>query len=203
MICSPLPKTELLIKNTAWHSGAEKDEKPDKTVICRRFSYLHPELSKFIPHQSLGTLYKTDSFLKKIAKKEIVTEPTPKEKIQNYQSADPIDEQTSGNGAGQSMDSIEKTENRSREFHGIPSKHDNAFRRNAEKTGSSLPNHDTVSVLFFHSKLRLVTDLRYCIKAQQMQAYAQKVKLTNLKHMAETLAYIQKHSYNTREILKN
>lgn len=51
--------------------------------------------------------------------------------------------------------------------------------------------------------MRLVTDLQSCIKAQQSQAYAQKVKIANLKHMAETLIYIQEHGYNTREILEN
>ena len=41
-------------------------------------------------------------------------------------------------------------------------------------------------------------DLQTCIKAQQSEAYAQKVKLTNLKQMAQTVAYIQEHGYNTR-----
>jgi len=36
-----------------------------------------------------------------------------------------------------------------------------------------------------------------CIKAQQSGAYAQKVKLTNLKQMAQTVAYIQEHGYDS------
>ena len=31
----------------------------------------------------------------------------------------------------------------------------------------------------------------------QSEAYAQKVKLTNLKQMAQTVAYIQEHGYNS------
>ena len=42
-------------------------------------------------------------------------------------------------------------------------------------------------------------DLQTCIKAQQSEAYAQKVKLSNLKQMAQTVAYIQEHGYNSLE----
>ena len=52
--------------------------------------------------------------------------------------------------------------------------------------------------IFIKSDLRLVIDLQTCIKAQQSEAYAQKVKLTNLKQMAQTVAYIQEHGYDTR-----
>lgn len=168
-----------------------------------RFSYLHPESTKFITDHSLGTLYKTDTILKKIAKKEIITEPISKEETENYLPADPTDEQTSGNGASQSIDTIEKTKNRSKEFHINPPKQNNAFRRNAQKAGNNLPDHNSVSILLFHSELRLVTDLQHCIKAQQSQAYAQKVKIANLKRMAETLTYVQEHGYDTMEILKS
>ena len=49
------------------------------------------------------------------------------------------------------------------------------------------------------SDLRLVTDLQHCIKAQQSQAYARKVKLSNLQNMVKTLAYVQEHGYDTIE----
>ena len=51
--------------------------------------------------------------------------------------------------------------------------------------------------IFIKSDLRLVIDLQTCIKAQQSGAYAQKVKLTNLKQMAQTVAYIQEHGYDS------
>ena len=53
--------------------------------------------------------------------------------------------------------------------------------------------------IFIKSDLRLVIDLQTCIKAQQSEAYAQKVKLSNLKQMAQTVAYIQEHGYNSLE----
>ena len=56
-----------------------------------------------------------------------------------------------------------------------------------------------VPFIFIKSNLRLVIDLQTCIKAQQSEAYAQKVKLSNLKQMAQTVAYIQEHGYNSLE----
>lgn len=56
-----------------------------------------------------------------------------------------------------------------------------------------------VPFIFIKSNLRLVIDLQTCIKAQQSEAYAQKVKLTNLKQMAQTVAYIQEHGYDSLE----
>lgn len=56
-----------------------------------------------------------------------------------------------------------------------------------------------VPFIFIKSNLRLVIDLQTFIKAQQSEAYAQKVKLTNLKQMAQTVAYIQEHGYDSLE----
>lgn len=63
------------------------------------------------------------------------------------------------------------------------------------------PNASDIPVpfIFIKSDLRLVIDLQTCIKAQQSEAYAQKVKLSNLKQMAQTVAYIQEHGYNSLE----
>ena len=40
--------------------------------------------------------------------------------------------------------------------------------------------------------------MQHCIKAQQSQAYAQKVKLSNLKMMAQTVAYVQEHGFQSK-----
>ena len=56
-----------------------------------------------------------------------------------------------------------------------------------------------VPFIFIKSDLRLVIDLQTCIKAQQSEAYAQKVKLSNLKQMAQTVASIQEHGYDSLE----
>ena len=64
-----------------------------------------------------------------------------------------------------------------------------------------VPCSDTSAIpapfIFIKSDLQLVIDLQTCIKAQQSEAYAQKVKLTNLKQMAQTVAYIQEHGYDS------
>lgn len=59
------------------------------------------------------------------------------------------------------------------------------------------------ATLFIKSDLRLVVNLQDCIKAQESAAYAKKVKLSNLKEMAKTVAYIQEHEFNTKESLEN
>lgn len=61
---------------------------------------------------------------------------------------------------------------------------------------------DPIAILYIRSNLRLVTDLQTCVKAQQSKAYAHKVKLTNLKQMAETIVYVQEHGYDTRDDLE-
>ena len=61
---------------------------------------------------------------------------------------------------------------------------------------------DSFMIFYVKSELRLVTDLQTNVKAMQNQAYARKVKISNLQQMADTLIYIQDHGYDTREDLK-
>ena len=73
--------------------------------------------------------------------------------------------------------------------------------QNASTDLSNIPFTDTSAIptpfIFIKSDLRLVIDLQTCIKAQQNEAYAQKVKRSNLKQMAQTVAYIQEHGYDS------
>ena len=78
------------------------------------------------------------------------------------------------------------------------------LEQQAPNTSTDLPTvsfSDTSAIstpfIFIKSDLQLVIDLQTCIKAQQSGAYAQKVKLTNLKQMAQTVAYIQEHGYDS------
>ena len=71
--------------------------------------------------------------------------------------------------------------------------------KNLQTTLSPDTSDIPVPFIFIKSDLRLVIDLQTCIKAQQSEAYAQKVKLSNLKQMAQTVAYIQEHGYNSLE----
>lgn len=61
---------------------------------------------------------------------------------------------------------------------------------------------DPIAILFIRTDLRLVVDLQKCVKAQQNEAYTQKVKLSNLQQMAKTIAYVQEHEYGTRDNLQ-
>ena len=124
-----------------------------------RYSYLHPNRSKYITGRSLGTLYEEKHLLQIFQENstaQITENPVP-DISQVVNSSTPIV---------------------------------SAYTA----TTAEAPH----TFLFIKSDLRLVTDLQHCIKAQQSQAYAQKVKLSNLKMMAQTVAYIQEHGYDTR-----
>ena len=60
---------------------------------------------------------------------------------------------------------------------------------------------DPLAIFYYRTQLRLVVDLQRNVKAMQSEAYAQKVKITNLQQMANTLIYIQEHGYDTRKDL--
>lgn len=62
---------------------------------------------------------------------------------------------------------------------------------------------DPIKILYYKSQLRLVVDLQTNVKAMQNQAYARKVKISNLKQMANTIVYVQEHGFNTRIDLQN
>ena len=61
---------------------------------------------------------------------------------------------------------------------------------------------DPIKILYYKSQLRLVVDLQTNVKAIQNQAYSQKVKITNLKQMAQTIIYVQENGFNTQDELK-
>ena len=54
-----------------------------------------------------------------------------------------------------------------------------------------------IKSIFVKSDFRLVVDLQNNVKAQINRAYAQKVKISNLKEMALTVAYAQEHGFDT------
>lgn len=63
-------------------------------------------------------------------------------------------------------------------------------------------HRDPIMILYYKSQLRLVIDLQTNVKAMQNQAYAQKVKISNLQQMANTIIYVQENGFNTQEDLK-
>lgn len=193
-----------------------------------RFSYLHPDRSKFITDRSLGALYKMDSILKQIAENAEVPDSVRSQKQENscpaesrpFKQDNPVYETVRPDAAekpehgtdisGYSADNSKYDAERNTKTPDAPGyakrntwNSTDAFKNISGHDKYRIPAYDSVSILYFHSRLRLVTDLQGCIKAQQNQAYAQKVKIANLKRMAETLIYIEEHGYDTREILEN
>ena len=129
-----------------------------------RFSYLHPERSKYITERMLGTHYGVDYLLKLF--KENTVKKENKKKLN------------------------------------VPKEYDTEVKPSANRD-SAPEQEEPIAILFVKSDLRLVTDLQTCVKAQQSTAYANKVKLSNLKEMAKTVAYIQEHGYDTRDSLED
>lgn len=124
-----------------------------------RYSYLHPNRSKYITGRSLGTLYEEKHLLQMFQENstaQITENPIPDISQVVNSSIPPVSTHTA--------------------------------------TTAEAPH----TFLFIKSDLRLVTDLQHCIKAQQSQAYAQKVKLSNLKMMAQTVAYVQEHGFQSK-----
>ena len=124
-----------------------------------RYSYLHPNRSKYITGRSLGTIYEEKHLL------QIFQENSTSQITEN-----PVPD------ISQVVNSSTPTVS--------------AYTA----TTTEAPH----TFLFIKSDLRLVTDLQHCIKAQQSQAYAQKVKLSNLKMMAQTVAYVQEHGFQSK-----
>ena len=63
------------------------------------------------------------------------------------------------------------------------------------------PKLDTIedcrAVFVMCTNLRLVVDLQTCAKAQDNLAYSNKVKLSNLQKMAETILFVQENGFNS------
>ena len=100
------------------------------------------------------------------------------------------DEKTAGGNSHPNTDSAFRDERRWNDS-SYPAEYDSSYDYHA----------DPIAILYIRSHLRLVTDLQNCIKAKQSAAYAQKVKVTNLKEMARTVVFIQENGFDTREDL--
>ena len=71
----------------------------------------------------------------------------------------------------------------------------------AEKEKQQWRVDDSMDALYIKSNLRLVVNLQDCVKAQQNYAYTQKVKISNLQKMAQTVLYVQERGYDSYEKL--
>ena len=140
-----------------------------------RFSYLHPERSKFITGRALGSDCGKEHVEQMILKNyQAKNQDRQNTQDHNHEAAPAATVSVAGHNP-------------------IPAQkdYDPAYDYQA----------DPVAILYVRSHLRLVVDLQTNIKVQQSAAYARKVKLSNLKEMARTVVYVQEHGYDTREDL--
>ena len=56
-------------------------------------------------------------------------------------------------------------------------------------------------IFLIPSGLRLIVDLQSCVKAQQSRAYAQKVTISNIQKMADTVSWLEKNKMNSLDQL--
>ena len=154
-----------------------------------RFSYLHPDRGKYITGRALGSDYEMEAILERIWLNALGAEE-PAEEIKEA-------EQT---------ERQEVTHYFVRQDHGkdvgAPVKN-NVFERPMTEYDPSYDYYaNPVAILYVRTNLRLVIDLQTCIKAQQSEAYAEEVELTNLLEMSRTVAYIQEQGIGSREELE-
>ncbi len=62
---------------------------------------------------------------------------------------------------------------------------------------------EPIMILYYKSQLHLVVDLQTNVKAMQNQAYARKVKISNLQQMANTIIYVEENGFDTQTDLKS
>ena len=64
-------------------------------------------------------------------------------------------------------------------------------------------HRDPIMILYYKSQLHLVVDLQTNVKAMQSPAYAQKVKISNLQKMANTIIYVEENGFDTQTDLQS
>ena len=136
-----------------------------------RYSYLHPDRGKYITGRNLGNLFEKEYLTNLFSENERKKRTITADTLQSSEIKRPDTAKT------QTIGTLQKYNP----------------HYNYDK--------DPMAILFVRSDLRLVIDLQHNIKAQQNAAYAQKVKLSNLKEMAKTVCYIQEHGFDSRETL--
>lgn len=174
-----------------------------------RFSYLHPDRKKYITGRALGTDFEKESILKKIQSAERgETDRTQNDGLKDHLQKATHDTPSKTGGMDNSDAAKNGSDHKSvdSEGHTIGEKLEAAFL--SGKTDEQMaydPSYnysaDPIAILFVHTELRLVVDLQTNIKAQMSEAYARKVKLTNLREMAKTVVFLQEHRIGSVEEL--
>ena len=168
-----------------------------------RYSYLHPDRTKHITGRALGADYEKESLLKRI----LMNKQKKEHAIENEGSAVslPVGSQAVLNNPADNEEENGKGKNH--DGRTLGESLEEAFlsgQRDVQTAYNPAYDYytDPVAILFIHSEFRLVTDLQTNIKAQMSAAYAKKVKLTNLKEMARTVAFIQEQGIGSVDELR-
>ncbi|MCD8336380.1 MAG: relaxase/mobilization nuclease domain-containing protein [Lachnospiraceae bacterium] len=157
-----------------------------------RYSYLHPERSKYISERSLGTRY-TQDFLEAQFLENAKTPKHPDMSMGQSQESDRSEKTTSRNHFS---DSKKRMPDHNASSDTAGKKQFTDFDPNFDYSS------DPIRILYIRSNLHLVVDLQDCAKAQESRDYARKVKISNLKEMAKTIAYVQEQGYDSRDDLR-
>lgn len=162
-----------------------------------RFSYLHPDRTKPVTGRKLGAGYTEDFLL------DLFNENAKEKETGQYKARQ--GENTQKENISKMHTCIDQKNNNRQKTYGYANRHNTNDPKPDSYAGQNHPSPDNypISVLYIKSSLRLVVDLQNCIKARQSTAYAQKVKLSNLRQMALTVAYVQEHGYDTRGNLED
>lgn len=161
--------------NSPEEFGAELNKRYGITFrISRgRYSYLHPDRSKYITGRNLGDSY-TEKYL-----------------IPLFEGNRSVGRTRENVIAMESEAGSKKPMLRS------------APRQNATEYDPSYDySKDPIAAFHFRTRLRLVVDLQECAKAQASHSYAHKVKITNLQQMARTICFLQEHGISSQPELQ-
>ena len=168
-----------------------------------RYSYLHPDRTKHITGRALGLDYEKESLLKRIQ----MNKQKKEQVLENEESAVslPVGSQAVLNNPADNEEENRKGKNH--DGRTLGESLEEAFLSGQQDVQTAYdPAYDyyadPVAILFIHSEFRLVTDLQTNIKAQMSEAYAQKVKVTNLKEMARTVAFVQEQGIDSFDELR-
>ena len=188
-----------------------------------RYSYLHPERKKYVTGRALGTDFEKEYLEELIRMNAAAAEKDPAEKekesypqagkdFEDRQSSMSADMETdAGDGSAPDRGQADRTGRRT-EVNGTADSGKNGEamadmycggRTDLQTDYDSSYNYhaDPVVILFVRTRLRLVVDLQTNIKAQMSEAYAQKVKISNLQEMARTVVFLQEQGIGSRKEL--
>jgi len=163
-----------------------------------RFSFLHPERQKYITDRALGSAFEKDALLVMIQKR--VEEEQDREK-RKQEGALTTNVMTGEEAERFSKPNADVLLMEAGSLQANPNDEYPEDRPMTDYDPGYDYHADPIAILYVRTRLRLVVDLQTNIKAQMSEAYAQKVKISNLKEMARSVVFVQEYGYDSYEEL--